>query len=684
MVIEKMITIICASFRQKMSHLSGHDLTFSQQLQKHITESGYSVSQVARLSDLSKRTLANWVSGYVKKPRHAEDLMRVCETLQLSPVDTRELFTLAGLSAPESMVSHSPFHLKPDLPYFVGREKEIEQITSDVTGSNLKFAYAIVGMAGVGKTALAHHLAHQLQSHFPDGVLWAQADDPGSVETILTSFALSFGVDVTTLPDIDSKSRVWRTLLHNKKTIIILDNVEQFSHIEALIPARGNNLLMITTRHKGFGILQGVEHIPIEPFGAETWQIVRHFLPEERIEAEKEDLARLIQQSGGLALALTIAMCRLATEPHWTVAEFNRELESIHTIETDDVSVYRSFQMSYQRLPEFSKLVFSVSGLFNRESIPTDALAHILDIPREQVAIELNLLHRVSLIQYQDEHLYSLHPLLSQFARSIVPAENLQLRFIDYYVRYIENYFHDYEAITRQREHILKMFDVAETLKLIDAPVTAIAYFFAYLENLDLLPRLESHLKQLYARLKDGEDKDSLAMIAYYYGRFQRRIGNLEDGESLSRIALDLAIETEQIRVILLCHNSLGVHALKSEQFEDALSHFAVARGIIYEHDLFGYRYSNLINTANVYYQMERYEEARETAQEVLSYVTDIENEAVSVQIMVGHVYALLRHVAFHQGDIKLSNHYQHLGLALARRLKNQMLFNALLENFSD
>jgi|GEM_PF-3996302 len=664
-----------------MSHLPDPEITFSQQLQKHITESGYSVSQVARLSDLSKRTLANWVSGYVQKPRHADDLMRICHTLQLSPVETQALFSLAGLSAPESMVSSRPFHLKPDLPYFVGREAEIEQITSDVLNGALKFAYAIIGMAGVGKTAFAMHLAHQLQKYFPDGVLWATADQPGSAETILTSFALSFGVDVTTLPDLDSKSRVWRTLLHSKKTIIILDNVENFSDIEALIPARGSNLVLITTRHKGFGIMQGVEHVPLEPFESESWEIVTHFLPEKRILAEKDDLAKLIQQSGGLPLALTIAMSRLATEPHWTVAEFNREFELIHTLETDNISIYRTFQTSYQRLPEFSKIVFSVLGLFNREAIPSAAISHILDLPDKQTLSELNLLHRVSLIQYQGEHLYSLHPLLSQFAGSIVPAENLQRRFIDYFTQYGENNYHDYDALRQQMEHILKIFDVALNLEVTDAPVQVIAYFFAYLEDMDLLSRIESRLEKLYALLHQSDDKTSLAVVAYYCGRFHRRMGNMEKGETFTRIGLELGIETEQIRVILLSHNSLGIHAMNNSHFDDALEHFAAAREIINEHELFGYRYGNLINTANVYFQLERYDEAQDMVQQVISYVIDIESEPESVQIMVGNAYALLRDIASRTGDTLQYHHYQSTGIKLARKLNNKKLLDLFDDN---
>lgn len=659
-----------------MSHLSEPKRDFSQQLHSHITESGYSISQVARLSDVSKRTLANWVSGYVQKPRHADDLLRICQTLQLNPQQTKNLFTLTGLPVPDSLVSYKPFHIGPALPYFVGRDSEIEQLTSDVLNDNLNFAYAVVGMAGVGKTTFALQVAHALHQHFSDGVLWAQMDSAATLETTVTSFALSFGVDLSTLPDVQSKSRAWRSLLHHKRSIIILDNVTQFTNIEALLPARGDNLVLITTQQKDFGMLKGVKHIVLSPFTTEAWDIMRYFLPEERINSEKVALQKLIEQLGGLPLALSIAMSRLAIEPHWTIQHFSEELASIQSISSENVSVYRTFQMTYQRLPELSKMVFSVLGLFNREAIPLAAVAYILDMPLSDTRAELDNLYRASLVQYSAEHSYRLHPLLAQFAHSINPADNLKMRFINYYTQYGTDHYYDYPALRQQLEHIFAMIDLALSLGELDALVTTISYFFAYLENMDLLKRIEAQMDALYRLAQSTEDTVAQAKVTYYYGRLQRRLGHWQEGEILTRKALELATETQTIRVILLCHNSLGIHAQNDNQLDKALSHFKAAKNLINKHELYGYRYSNLLNTANLYYQMERYDEAWETAQEVLSYITDIDSEAEDIQIMVVYAYATLRDIAKSTNKQQACQHYQTLGIQLAHKLNNQKLID--------
>ena len=70
---------------------------------------------------------------------------------------------------------------------------------AQVAGSK---AVVIDGMAGVGKTALAVHVAHQLAQEYPDGQLFADlrgyADgvSPSTPTTVLTQLLRSLKVDV--------------------------------------------------------------------------------------------------------------------------------------------------------------------------------------------------------------------------------------------------------------------------------------------------------------------------------------------------------------------------------------------------------------------------------------------------------------------------------------------------------
>ena len=75
--------------------------------------------------------------------------------------------------------------LPRDLGSFTGRQDELRRLmqavsTRGVSGGVVGI-HAIEGMAGIGKTALAVHAAHQLAAWFPDGQIFLRlhAHTPG-------------------------------------------------------------------------------------------------------------------------------------------------------------------------------------------------------------------------------------------------------------------------------------------------------------------------------------------------------------------------------------------------------------------------------------------------------------------------------------------------------------------------
>ncbi|HEY1322358.1 MAG TPA: BTAD domain-containing putative transcriptional regulator, partial [Streptosporangiaceae bacterium] len=66
-----------------------------------------------------------------------------------------------------------PRQLPGPVPHFVGRETELTQLSAALDQSGAAAAvWVIGGTAGVGKTALAVHWAHQVSCRFPDGQLY--------------------------------------------------------------------------------------------------------------------------------------------------------------------------------------------------------------------------------------------------------------------------------------------------------------------------------------------------------------------------------------------------------------------------------------------------------------------------------------------------------------------------------
>jgi transcriptional regulator with XRE-family HTH domain len=662
-----------------MSHFF-HTKTFADRLQNLITQSGYTTSQVGRMANVPKRTLTNWTAGYVKKPRYPDDLLRVCRVLQLSPAQTRDLFELATLPAPTDLIHTEPFHVGVDLPYFVGRKAEINHITNAVREGNAKSIYALVGMAGIGKTSLAWHLAHQLKPYFKDGVLWASIRHSDAIETMITSFALAFGIETASLPDIDSKSRVLRTLLASKTVLIVLDNAEYFEDVLPLLPSIGKSLVLITTQQQAFGSLHGIERLLLSPMVDEAWDLGAHFLSQERIHAEKDALAELIERLGGLPLALTIAFNRLKHEPQWTVRQLLELLDSIHALESQKTNVYQMFMMSYQRLSPTLQAMFGVMGLFYLADIPTDGVAFVLNISLRHATDGMSKLCLASMLDYNRyTHTYSLHPLLWQFAKDLPQDTAHQNRVITFYSQFVQTHTMHYPVIQRHLEPIMyvlhRAFDMGAYIQVTDGIIA----LFSYLEDYGLLARLTVLIQALYTALTEGTDEPLLATVGYYYSRLLRRTGNPENAEMLANISLELASKHHITRICLLCHNSLGVHALSGNELEQALWHFYAARDLINAHELFGYRYANLVNIASTLYELHRDAEAEQTLLTVVELVDDDDKDNHMIQTTLCNAYWLLWGIAHRKNDTTALQKYQHVGLALARQLQNSALEQAFL-----
>src|SRR5206468_7249327 len=92
---------------------------------------------------------------------------------------------------------------------------------------------AIDGMAGIGKTVLAVHVAHRLVDRYPDAQLFidmhahAASHEPADPADTLHSLLRALGVPDRQIPDgLDERAAMWRAELADRKALVILDNVE--------------------------------------------------------------------------------------------------------------------------------------------------------------------------------------------------------------------------------------------------------------------------------------------------------------------------------------------------------------------------------------------------------------------------------------------------------------------------
>jgi hypothetical protein len=157
---------------------------------------------------------------------------------------------LANYRAELAEETNAPFQAPPDLANFVGRERELDELRKALAdGGGTAALCGLKGMGGIGKTAIAIHLAHQMRDQFPDGVLWARPDISEPM-TILAAFAQAYGADVASLPDEASRAAFVRQLLSDKRVLIVLDNVVEAEPLRWLLPGGKCCAVVVTSRNR--------------------------------------------------------------------------------------------------------------------------------------------------------------------------------------------------------------------------------------------------------------------------------------------------------------------------------------------------------------------------------------------------------------------------------------------------
>ena len=164
--------------------------------------------------------------------------------------------------------------LRRDISSFTGRTSEMGFLIGLIdraksTGAVVSIS-AIDGMAGIGKTTLALHAAHELSHRFPDGQIFLElhGHTPGQLPVepgdALTSLLLIMGVPAQQIPeDVQGRSQLWRHNVSGKKIIIVLDDVADYEQVRWLLPGAPETLVLITSRNR-LSALEGAATITLD------------------------------------------------------------------------------------------------------------------------------------------------------------------------------------------------------------------------------------------------------------------------------------------------------------------------------------------------------------------------------------------------------------------------------------
>lgn len=250
--------------------------------------------------------------------------------------------------------------------HFAGRKRELEDLTHFLLQKDRRTTFsAIVGMGGIGKTALVLKLAEMLKHDFPGGVFWGDfGDSQGNSFQIISYWELLCGEDLSKISDKKVRAQTLRGILQDRQIrdgniLIILDDVrlkwiEEAKNIKKCIPP--NVPVLITTRE--IEVTQALRALPysIDILSASESLDLIDKLSNKQI--PHTDADQIAMMCGFIPLAIELGTAISMQEgTSWFLEKLKdsrRRLEAIsldHPISKED-SLKLSFEVSYQTLFE--------------------------------------------------------------------------------------------------------------------------------------------------------------------------------------------------------------------------------------------------------------------------------------------------------------------------------------------
>ncbi|MEW2550970.1 AfsR/SARP family transcriptional regulator [Streptomyces zhihengii] len=321
----------------------------------------------------------------------------------------------AGTGAAPKPAPPSPLSSVPVVPSFTGRAAEVSAMAARLTEERDEAVTVLVsGAPGIGKSALAHHVAHLVRDAFPGGRYLVRMS----------------GADGVPRPGDEVAAAVAAGLRERERSgrvLLVLDDVVDADQVRPLLPVGPGGAAVVTSRMGLAGLIAThggwVHRLSVFTPG-ESHLMLRLALGAERVEREPEAARRLGELCGHFPLALRIAAARLLTRPELRLADCvdwlaDDPLARLSLTDTPGMSVDRVLNGALERLDPRHADAFVRTGALPADGFRTEDGAAALGGCAAEAEGVLERLADSGFLEEGPPGPYRMHDLLRRYARRI-------------------------------------------------------------------------------------------------------------------------------------------------------------------------------------------------------------------------------------------------------------------------
>jgi transcriptional regulator with XRE-family HTH domain len=404
---------------------------------------GLTQEALASLLDVEPSTVVRWERGATEPLPWIRP--KLAETLRISADRLDDLLVGTGPASPAS--AEVPHQLPAAVADFTGRATEVAALTQIVEnagggGPGTVLISAIGGTAGVGKTALALHWAHQVAGRFGDGQLYMNlrgfgpSGTPATASGAIGGLLDALGIQPERIPTSpEAQAGLYRSLLSDKQMLLVLDNALDEQQVRPLLPAGAGSLVIITSRNQlsGLAAANGARLLTLDVLThAEAVQVLTVRLGTGRAAAEPALVDEIADLCACLPLALAVTAARAAARPGFPLSALAAELRDpagrLDALDAGDpaASVRAVFSWSYQQLSSDTARMFRLLGLHPGPDVSIPAAASLAGTSQSEARRMLGELTRGCLIAEHAPGRYGFHDLLRAYAADQAGAHDSQ------------------------------------------------------------------------------------------------------------------------------------------------------------------------------------------------------------------------------------------------------------------